>query len=195
MAIRSLVTLQDCIRAIKEIDEQLTNTRTRDIDMHKRRIKNASPSQDDYDYVVRKELRDGIEENTTLNFTGGSSVSAEGFYLRTFGYGVNRNLTTGTNLLPDLIIPFPSTTLVKIYAKVKVAPTGATAIADINLLGTSILDGSKITIPISSTAVVEIDTFTTTNFTEGQVLTFDMDQIGSTIPGQTLVVTMKFKIN
>jgi len=193
MSVRSLTTLSDCIRAIKEMDDTLTNLTTRNLDFHQRQIKNAHPSIDDFDYVVRKELSDLIGGGKpAINISGGG---AGNFYLRTFGYGVNRDLTTGTDLLPDLIIPFPSTTLLKIFAKCKVAPTGDDVIADINLLGASILDGSKITIPAGSASVVIISSFTTAGFTEGQVLTFDLDQIGSIDPGQTLVVTMLFKKN
>jgi hypothetical protein len=32
--------------------------RTRNLDLHKKRVINAGPSQDDYDYVIRKELFD-----------------------------------------------------------------------------------------------------------------------------------------
>ncbi len=175
------------------MDDTITSLTTRNLDFHQRKIKNASPSEDDFDYVVRKELRDLIGGGKpAINIRGGG---AGNFYLRTFGYGVNRDITTGTNLLPDLIIPFPSTTLVKIFAKCKVAPTGADIIADINLLGATILDGSKITIPAGSSSVITISTFVTSGFTEGQVLTFDLNQAGSTIPGQTLVVTMVFKKN
>ncbi len=193
MSTRSLNSLQDAFRAIKELDETITGLTTRNLDFHQRQIKNAHPSIDDFDYVVRKELRDLIGGGKpAINITGGG---AGNFYLRTFGYGVNRDLTTGTDLLPDLIIPFPSTTLLKIFAKCKVAPTGSDVIADINLLGSSILGGSFITIPAGSSSVITVNSFDVASFTEGQVLTFDLDQIGATISGQTLVVTMLFKKN
>lgn len=195
MAHRTFVALEDAFKAIREIQERIKYYDTDIWDFHQRRITNAHPSIDDYDYVVRKELRD-LNKKTEVQIQSDRPNAAVigDRYLRTFGYGISRNLVTGTDLLPPLIIPFTSTRLEKIYFKAKTAPTGANAIADINLAGTTILDASKITVPAGSTAVGTITSFATENFTDGQVLTFDMDQIGSTIPGSTLVVTLRFKI-
>ena len=149
---------------------------------------------DDYDYVVRKgNLEDLGAKAGTINVQGSGG---DNLYLRTFGYGIAVDLTTGTDLLPPLIIPFKATTLVKVYAKAKVAPTGQDAIADIMLLGTSILGATKVVIPAGSVApITPLDTFDTRNFTENQVLTFNMNQVGSLAAGQTLVVTLKFRVN
>lgn len=45
---------------VREIDDDLTKIRTKEWDFHRRRIRNASPSIDPYDYVVQKELTDAI---------------------------------------------------------------------------------------------------------------------------------------
>lgn len=193
MAHRTLVSLEDAFKAIRELQSRIVYYDTDIWDFHQRRITNAHPSINDYDYVVRKELRD-LNKETVVNIEAGQNAAIGDRYLRTFGYGVGRDLVTGINLLPDLIIPFASTRLEKIYFKAKTAPTGADAIADINLAGTSILDSSKITVPAGSNLVGMITSFATANFTDGQVLTFDMDQIGSLVAGSTLVVTLRFKI-
>ncbi len=77
MAIRSLNTLPDCIRAIKELDETITRITTRNVDFHGRQIKNAGPSKDDFDYVIRKELRDALaaQKPSTNGATGDITVN------------------------------------------------------------------------------------------------------------------------
>lgn len=189
---RNLLNLEDAFRAIRELQEELDKITLKNWDFHQRRIVNAHPSVDDYDYVVRKELREfeGGGETTLV----GGTTGIGGEYIRTFGYGIASNLVTGVDLLPPLIVTWPST-LLKIYAKCKVAPTGANAIADIKLSGTTILDSSKITIPAGSTSVITINTFVTSSFSETNVLTFDMNQVGSSVPGSTLVVTLRFRRN
>ncbi len=196
MAHRTFVALEDAFKAIKEIQERIKYYDTDLWDFHQRRITNAHPSINDYDYVVRKELRDFTKE-TTVNIEAGRGQNIQVIgdrYLRTFGYGIGRDLTTGVDLLPDLIIPFASTRLEKIYFKAKIAPTGQDAIGDINKLGVSILDVNKLTVPDGNNGVQTITSFTTANFSDGEVLTFDMNQVGSVIAGQTLVMTMRFKI-
>lgn len=54
-------SLEDAQAAIREIDDFISYWRTENIDFKRRRIKNASPSEDLYDYVVRKEL-DEVKE-------------------------------------------------------------------------------------------------------------------------------------
>jgi len=60
----------------RDILRRLERLETQDMDMRKRRIKNASPSLDDYDYVVRKEL-DQFTKTTSITST---PTTATGFY-------------------------------------------------------------------------------------------------------------------
>lgn len=41
---------------LKDIHDQLDALRTRDIDLKNRRVRNAAPSLEEHDYVIRKEL-------------------------------------------------------------------------------------------------------------------------------------------
>jgi len=60
MSRRNLTSLQDCFQAIKDIDNFITQFQTKDLDYRGKRITNAGYSQDDNDYVIRKELKDGL---------------------------------------------------------------------------------------------------------------------------------------
>lgn len=66
---RNLTSLADAFKAIKELEDTVAYLTTKNLDFHQRQIKNAHPSIDDYDYVVRKELRDGII-NKNIEVTG-----------------------------------------------------------------------------------------------------------------------------
>lgn len=76
MAHRTLIKLEDAFKAIKELQERIVYYDTDNWDFHRRQIKNAHPSIDDYDYVVRKELKQGLEE-TTVSFVGGIASAAD----------------------------------------------------------------------------------------------------------------------
>ncbi len=49
-------SFDDVNLVLKEINDKLDDLRTRDIDLKKRRCRNASPSLSDNDYVIRREL-------------------------------------------------------------------------------------------------------------------------------------------
>lgn len=103
--------------------------------------------------------------------TGNISAAAN------FG-GIRIKNTFGTDL-----------TITDVRAIIGTAPTGATAIMDVNIDGTTIFttQGNRPTIAISGT------TSTTTapdvtSWPVGGVLTVDVDQVGSTVAGAALTV-------
>lgn len=110
----------------------------------------------------------------------------------TFVFPVTGTLVTGTSLTPILIVP-ATLTIVKAYAAVKTAPTGAAILVDINKNGTSIWSvtpGNRLTIAAGATTG-NTSTFDTTSLAEGDLLTFDIDQIGSTVGGADITVQLK----
>lgn len=194
---RSIKTLEDVEPAIKQLDDRLRIFEAQTIDFHQKRVTNAHPSIDDYDYVVRKELVglkgketvvQGGSGDTTINITGGR-------FFRTIGAGVNSNLFVSVDIAPPLIIGI-NCTLEKIFFKCKVPPVGADAIADIKLNGsTTILNSSKLTFPAGTSAIVVVSSFVTSSFAENDYLTMDITQIGSTTPGGTFTVHFRFLVN
>jgi len=58
---RNAASFEDCNVLFRELYNQLDRLNSKDLNMEKRRVVNASPSKDSYDYVVRKELFDAFE--------------------------------------------------------------------------------------------------------------------------------------
>lgn len=100
-------------------------------------------------------------------------------------------LTTGTSKL-TYYMP-RAFTLTDIHACVTTAPTGATLIIDVNDGGTSIMTTNKLVIDVSendTTTAATAPTLTDTAIAAGAALTFDIDQVGSTVAGAGAKVTL-----
>lgn len=101
-------------------------------------------------------------------------------------------LTAEVNKVGRIYIDFPGTIL-EAHGSVISAPTGANLICDVNLNGTSIWSsnpGQRLTID-GGTFTETQTAFTTTNVVAGDYLTLDVDQVGSTVAGEKLVVRVK----
>lgn len=109
-----------------------------------------------------------------------------------FVFTITGTLTTGTSLAP-VLVALATQTISKVYVNVKTAPTGADLIIDLNLNGTSIWNttqANRATISASATSGTQTS-FDTTALSEGDIITLDIDQIGSTIAGADITVTVK----
>jgi hypothetical protein len=99
-------------------------------------------------------------------------------------------LTTGT---AKLTFRMPhAMTLTAVRASVGTAPTGSTLVVDINEGGTSIL-GTKLSIDATektSTTAATAATITDSALADDAEITIDIDQIGSTIAGAGLKITL-----
>lgn len=103
-------------------------------------------------------------------------------------------LTTGTSVTP-IIMVHRALTIVKAYVNVKTAPTDADLIVDINKNGTSIwasTQANRVKCADGATSGVQTS-FDTVALVEGDLLTLDIDQVGSTVPGADLTVTLRCK--
>ena len=61
---RTVRSLEDCNTLFRELFGKLDSLNSEDFNLKKKRVVNASPSKDTYDYVVRKELLDLIKGGT-----------------------------------------------------------------------------------------------------------------------------------
>jgi hypothetical protein len=106
----------------------------------------------------------------------------------TLTFAVVGTLAVGTDKAPTIVAPC-TLTIVKVKVVVKTAPTGATLIVDVNKAGTTIFttQGNRPTIAISGTQA-DSGTPDVTALAEGDKLTIDIDQVGSTIAGADLTV-------
>ena len=106
----------------------------------------------------------------------------------TLSFAVVGTLTTGTDKAPTIVAPC-TLTIVKVKVVVKTAPTGAALIVDVNKDGTTIFttQGGRPSIAAGDTQD-DSDTPDVMSLAEGDKLTIDVDQIGSTIAGADLTV-------
>lgn len=187
---RDFKTLNDAMIAFKQLEDEFNHLKTaREVDWHQRTITNVRPSRESYDVVVRKELRD-----LETRFIEQSSVAANVDYdVAVFGIALEEPLIAGNDVCPHYIAAF-SGPFIKCYAKIKQAATGSPVLIDINLNGIeSIFGDNKLTIPVNDLSVITHTTFNLPNINEGDFLTLDVDQAGSSVPGSTLVVKLKFR--
>ena len=121
------------------------------------------------------------------NFTALSGAIKPTFVFTVFG-----TLVTGVSLTPALL-GVKSLTIEKAYAYVKTPPTGASIIIDINKNDTSIWasnQANRATIVAGANLGVS-SSFDTTTLVENDVLTLDIDSVGSTVSGVDLTVQLK----
>jgi|GEM_PF-2980581 hypothetical protein len=111
---------------------------------------------------------------------------------RGFAFSVVGTLSTGTSQTPALIA-LQAMTISKVYANVKTAPTGASILVDINKNGTSIwatTQANRLTVAAAATTGTQTS-FDTTALAEGDILTIDLDQVGSSVAGADITITVK----
>ena len=112
----------------------------------------------------------------------------------TFVFTVQDILATGTSMSAVLIVP-KALTITKAYAYVKTAPTGAAIVVDINKNGTSIWNATpanRLTIAAAGVSGNQTS-FDTVALAEGDILTIDLDTVGSSVAGANLTVALKTK--
>jgi hypothetical protein len=114
--VRQVKSISDVNSALRELYEFFDYWRTTKVlDLHKRRIGNAHPSVDPYDYVVRKELIDRIGEAETPRRVvqptrgGGGTTPTDipsdfvAYDKITFGLGIGRSVEVGSDVTPPYI--------------------------------------------------------------------------------------------
>jgi hypothetical protein len=116
----------------------------------------------------------------------GLSTSSE-----TFSYSGTLATATGAHRLYN--DDGATRTIQSVRASVGTQPTGASILVDVNLGGTTIFStqSNRPTIAVS-TSTDESGTPDTTAWTDGGYLTVDIDQIGSTVAGADLTVTVVY---
>jgi hypothetical protein len=101
------------------------------------------------------------------------------------------SLAVSTDFSSEFTIKY-DLTFNDVTLRVKTAPTGAAVIIDIKKNGTSIFS-TKPQIADGALTGGSGAVFSSTTVTSGDVLTFDVNQVGSTVPGQDLTIGLSFK--
>jgi hypothetical protein len=112
-------------------------------------------------------------------------------------FTVAGTLTVGTNKsweLPILVDVLRTPTIVSAIARVKTAPTGADILVDINKGGTTIFT-SQVLRPkiVAGSQTSSQTTPDVATLADGDILSLDIDQVGSTIAGADLTVVVRLK--
>lgn len=188
---RAIKDLTDVQVVLKQLDEQVHKLlHAETVDFAQRRIVNAHPSKDPYDYVVRKELKK-LEEATQIRSEGVATPTVD-YDIAVFGIAIETNIETGEDVCPHHIAVFNGR-FIKAYAKAKTAPVGSAIQFDIKLNGVTSIFNSYLEIPSESDDVETSTDFAVTNIEEEEFLTIDVKAVGSTIPGSTVVVKLKYR--
>ena len=108
--------------------------------------------------------------------------------ITTLSFAVVGTLTIGTDKAPTIVAPC-TLTIVKVKVVVKTAPTGSSLIVDVNKAGVTIFttQGNRPEIAIGETQA-DSGTPDVTALAEGDKVTIDIDQVGSTVAGADLTV-------
>jgi len=112
-------------------------------------------------------------------------------------YLPDATLATGTDKSATIVYRGPTLTLVRWDFRAKTAPTTADMIADVNIAGTSLWNTTQANRPtIAATATSGTGTaFDTTTLSDADMLTLDIDQVGSTIPGGQVTLILEGEAN
>ena len=184
---RSISTIQEAQQAINDLYNQLDLIQSKNWDIRQRRIVNAHPSVDPYDYVVRKELLQGVASEVKESITEAALDKC------TFGVGINSLVVTGTNVCPPYIVARKSGLTAKYTLAVVGTPcTGADIQVQIRK-GTNNIFSTSLVIPAGSTAVIEKTGYAISQFAYKDVLFCDVLQCGSDYPGSNLVIVTVFE--
>ena len=111
------------------------------------------------------------------------------FVPEVLSYSISGAVTTGTGAFRIYNDSGRTWTIVAVRATVGTAPTGASLIVDVNKNGTTIFttQANRPTIAVSTNTIKRTNMDVTT-VADGDYLTVDVDQIGSTVAGSNLVV-------
>lgn len=163
---RNVTNFDDCNVLFREVFGELDKLRSQDIDMQKRRVVNASPSQKTYDYVVRKELLDiigkgGGTESVTQTTTSGGLY---GIVFTTAG-----TAKTGVYVSGPYIFKRRSVSVVSCVSAIT-PPSSGDATFNLAHNGVAILN-NDITLP---TTAASLEVVSSIDFVSGSI-TFEVD--------------------
>lgn len=104
-------------------------------------------------------------------------------------------LVAGTVGKSRFIVPPGNWTLVSVRGIIVTVNTGAAVVADVNKNGTTMYStqGNRLSIPVSTSSVVTSTTPDVTSLTGGDVISADVDSVGSTVKGSDLSIAVLLK--
>lgn len=177
---RSIKTFQDVEVVLRQQEDRLNRLVVPGVvDWKKRRIVNASPSIDLYDYVVRKELIEATEPKQIVQQGTSTATTRHATFV------IEGTATVGTNQGQPLTIPSGwGGRPFEMVGIIEQPPQGDDLVLDFMMNGISIfLPTENMIIPAGETDVVVQTRFENVLFPEHGVFTWTILQVGSTFPG------------
>jgi hypothetical protein len=118
-----------------------------------------------------------------------------GVFTRQAVWYIAGTLTVAANQSQEIVYRGPAGTIKRADARVKTAPTGADLTFDININGTTIwsTQANRVKVVAAATSGTQT-TFNTTALADGDILTVDIDVIGSTIAGVSATVLLEIEV-
>jgi hypothetical protein len=118
-----------------------------------------------------------------------------GIFTRQAVWYIAGTLTVAANQSQEIVYRGPTGTIKRADARVKTAPTGADLTFDINVNGTTIwsTQANRLKCVIAATSGTQT-TFNTTALADGDILTVDIDVIGSSTPGSTATILLEIEV-
>lgn len=119
---RVIQSIRDAEIAIKQLQDRLAYYDSQQWDLGRRNIKNVHPSVDEYDVVVRKELRDLRGGGTTTEVEGSTAVSG----IPNFTFSIYGTVPEQTDITPPCLFNATGFRLkpVLVYGRCLTAPAG-----------------------------------------------------------------------
>ena len=132
-------------------------------------------------------------DKATYNWVQTIGEPGSGWEVRHPQLPVLGDMTVGTNKM-IFMVPFDMT-IIGVQAKVLTAPTGASLIIDINKNGTTLYttQANRPTIAAGETEVVAALP-DVVSLSEDDIISIDIDQVGSTVAGANLVVDLECEV-
>ena len=118
-----------------------------------------------------------------------------GVFTRQAVWYIAGTLVVGANQSQEIVYRGPAGTIKRADAHVKTAPTGADLTFDINVNGTTIwsTQANRVKCVAAATSGTQT-TFNTTALADGDILTVDIDVIGSGTPGSSATVLLEIEV-
>lgn len=121
-------------------------------------------------------------------------TTVAGVFTRQAAWYIAGTLVVGANQSQEIVYRGPAGTIKRADAHVKTAPVGADLIFDININGTTIWSTQANRVKCADGVTSGTQTsFNTTSIADGDVLTLDIDQIGSGTAGSSATVMLEIE--
>jgi len=198
--IRKITSFEDATVAIKQLAARLDTLSSLNIDMRGRRVINASPSQDQDDYVIRRELK-AFEQGIQAISRGQAVSSSVDFDDCVFGIAINSDLIEEEDITPHHIVAVNSR-ITEIFYQAEQPPVGSAAKVEVwknlgaedeteELIATITFNANDFAVKLldeeNETEIVARDLL------KKDFLTCNVTQIGTAIPGASLVIKIRYK--